>query len=56
MWIAQWPDGTRILYRTKPRVKMGGWDGEAVRVLSRSEGFHSGSWRDSLVEVKEHEV
>lgn len=53
MWIAQWPDGTWILYKSKPREKMGGWDGEQVAILSR--GLHLISWRQSLKEVDPRE-
>lgn len=34
MWIAQWPDDTWCAYKTKPREKMGGWDGEVYAVLN----------------------
>lgn len=49
MWIAQWPDGSWILYKGKPREKMGGWDGEQVAILARS--LYLISWRESLKEV-----
>lgn len=49
MWIAQWPDGMWILYKGKPREKMGGWDGEQVAILARS--LHIISWKETLKEV-----
>lgn len=49
MWIAQWPDGAWILYREKPVLKMGGWDGEQVGIVSRS--LYILNWRETLKEV-----
>ncbi len=49
MWIAQWPDGTWILYKDKPREKMGGWDGEQLAIVSR--GLHIISWRTTCKKV-----
>lgn len=49
MWIAQWPDGTWILYKDKPREKMGGWDGEQLAIVSR--GPHIISWRTTCKKV-----
>ena len=49
MWIAQWPDGSWILYKGKPRLKMGGWDGEQVAIVARS--LQLINWRETLKEV-----
>lgn len=49
MWIAQWPDGSWILYRGKPTLKMSGWDGEQLGIISRS--LYLINWRETLKEV-----
>lgn len=56
MWTAQWSDGTVVLYRDKPVVKMGGWSGDVVRIIKHSEGFHARDWRNSVREYKEGKV
>lgn len=53
MWVAQWPDGTWILYKDKPREKMGGWDGEQLRTIAR--GLHLINWRQTLHEIDPRE-
>lgn len=50
MYIAQWPDGTWILYKDKPRLKMTGWDGEQLEVLHNRELWII-SWRETCRKV-----
>lgn len=49
MWLAQWPDGTWMLFKGKPQEKMGGWDGHQIAILTR--GLYTISWRGTLRQV-----
>lgn len=53
MWIAQHPCGTWCAYKTEPREKMGGWDGDSpVRLLIQNWVI---SWRQTKRWIPDNE-